>query len=75
MLRALALLPDSDVTTDVYEGDYMWWNNGVAERCVSRGGNWRNGAYAGVFCLYGRDSRGIVATGLGFRAAYIPEIR
>lgn len=36
MLRALALLPDSDVTTDVYEGDYMWWNNGVAERaCIA----------------------------------------
>ena len=75
MLRALALLPDSDVTTDVYEGDYMWWNNGVAERCVSRGGDWGDGAIAGVFCLHGNSSRGGVNTAVGFRAAYIPEIR
>ena len=75
MLRALALLPDSDVTTDVYEGDYMWWNNGVAERCVFRGGYWGSGAGAGVFCLNGLISRGYVGTHLGFRAAYIPEIR
>ena len=75
MLRALALLPDSDVTTDVYEGDYMWWNNGVAERCVYRGGGWGNGAYAGVFYLSGNNSRGGANTGIGFRAAYIPEIR
>ena len=75
MLRALALLPDSDVTTDVYEGDYMWWNNGVAERCVYRGGGWYDGAYAGVFSLYGINSRSGVGAGIGFRAAYIPEIR
>ena len=74
MLRALALLPDSDVTTDVYEGDYMWWNNGVAERCVCRGGAWGSGASAGVFYLDG-GSRGSVHTDVGFRAAYIPEIR
>lgn len=75
MLRALALLPDSDVTTDVYEGDYMWWNNGVAERCVYRGGNWRDGANAGVFYLSGINSRSTASTIIGFRAAYIPEIR
>lgn len=75
MLRALALLPDSDVTTDVYEGDYMWWNNGVAERCVCRGGGWNDGAGAGVFSLNGNNSRGGAGTGVGFRAAYIPEIR
>ena len=75
MLRALALLPDSDVTTDVYEGDYMWWNNGVAERCVFRGGNWGYGAIAGVFYLSGYSSRGFVGASIGFRAAYIPEIR
>ena len=75
MLRALALLPDSDVTTDVYEGDYMWWNNGVAERCVFRGGSWHSGAYAGVFYLNGSDSRSAAGANIGFRAAYIPEIR
>ena len=75
MLRALALLPDSDVTTDVYEGDYMWWNNGVAERCVFRGGHWSDGANAGVFALSGYNSRSSAYAGIGFRAAYIPEIR
>ena len=75
MLRALALLPDSDVTTDVYEGDYMWWNNGVAERCVIRGGYWGDGASAGVFSLGGSYSRSNADPYIGFRAAYIPEIR
>lgn len=40
-----------------------------------RGGAWYYGASAGVFSLYGSDSRGRVDTGIGFRAAYIPEIR
>ena len=75
MLRALALLPDSDVTTDVYEGDYMWWNNGVAERCVCRGGAWGHGSIAGVFSLNGYYSRSYASASFGFRAAYIPEIR
>ena len=53
----------------------MWWNNGVAERCVFRGGGWGSGADAGVFALGGNYSRGDAYTGIGFRAAYIPEIR
>ena len=40
-----------------------------------RGGNWNNGANAGVFYLSGDYSRGYARPGLGFRAAYIPEIR
>lgn len=53
----------------------MWWNNGVAGRCVFRGGYWGSGAGAGVFYLGGSYSRGAALTSLGFRAAYIPEIR
>ena len=53
----------------------MWWNNGVAERCVYRGGDWDSGAGAGVFYLGGGGSRSYVYTSIGFRAAYIPEIR
>ena len=49
--------------------EYMWWNNGVAERCVYRGGNWNNGANAGVFYLNGNNSRSNVNTNIGFRAA------
>ena len=40
-----------------------------------RGGNWNNGANAGVFYLNGANSRGNASTYIGFRAAYIPEIR
>ena len=40
-----------------------------------RGGRWGYGAAAGVFSLLGSGSRSIVSTSLGFRAAYIPEIR
>ena len=40
-----------------------------------RGGNWNNGANAGVFYLYGNNSRSLANTYIGFRAAYIPEIR
>ena len=57
-----------------YEGDYFWWNNGVAERCVYRGGSWNHGPLAGVFYLSGNNSRSNVNTYLGFRSAYIPEI-
>ena len=40
-----------------------------------RGGNWNNGANAGVFYLNGGGSRSLAHTHIGFRAAYIPEIR
>ncbi len=74
LLRSLALLPDEGAQEADYEGDYFWWNNGVAERCVFRGGGWSNGANAGVFCLNGNNSRSNSHTALGFRSAYIPEI-
>lgn len=74
LLRALALLPDQGSTESDYESDYFWWNNGVAERCVFRGGAWNNGASAGVFSLHGAYSRSYSDTSIGFRSAYIPEI-
>ena len=43
-------------------------------RCVIRGGNWNNGANAGVFYFYGSYSRAHVAWNVGFRSAYIPNI-
>ena len=74
LLRSLALLPDEGAEEADYEGDYFWWNNGVAERCVFRGGDWHDGTSAGVFYLNGDSSRSGVSTYLGFRSAYIPEI-
>ena len=74
LLRSLALLPDEGTTEASYEGDYYWLNNGVAERCVIRGGNWNSGASAGVFDFYGGYSRADVYWNVGFRSAYIPNI-
>lgn len=74
LLRSLALLPDEGATEADYEGDYYWLNNGVAERCVVRGGNWNSGANAGVFYFDGLDSRADVYWNVGFRSAYIPNI-
>lgn len=74
-LRALALLPDEGAAEADYEGDQMYLNNGVAERCVYRGGYYRDGAYAGVFSFHGANARSYSGAHLGFRSAYIPEIR
>ena len=74
LLRALALLPDDGAQVSDYEGDYVYWNHNVSERCVSRGGGWNNGAGAGVFSLSGGNDRSNTSGSLGFRSAYIPEI-
>lgn len=74
LLRSLALLPDTGKAEADYEGDLFYWNNGVAERCVFRGGYWNDGAGAGLFALYGSYARSSSDTTLGFRSAYIPEI-
>lgn len=74
LLRSLTLLPDEGAEEDDYEGDYFYWNNGVAERCVFRGGSWLHGTDAGVFILDGGYSRSGSSTGVGVRSAYIPEI-
>ena len=71
LLRSLALLPDEGAQEADYESDYFSWNNGVAERCVCRGGPWSDGAHAGVFSLHGPYSRSNVATYVGFRSAFI----
>lgn len=74
LLRSLALLPDEGAAESDYEGDYFWWNNGVAERCVYRGGAWSHGTSAGVFYLSGLDSRADSNSNIGFRSAFIPEV-
>ena len=74
LLRALALLPDEGAEASDYEGDYMYWHNGVAERCVYRGGSWTGGTNGGVFYISGHGSRSISGDGFGFRSAYIPEL-
>ena len=53
-----------------YEGTDYFWLDTDGERIVFRGGNWGNGANAGVFCFYGA-SRANVYWNVGFRSALV----
>jgi len=70
ILKALALFP---ADTGDHGGDYIYMRNN-GERLAYRGGNWSYGSAAGVFSLYGCYPRSGVATGIGFRSAFIPGI-
>lgn len=54
-----------------YESDEYFWIDNDGERCVDRGGAWAYGASAGVFSLYGPDSRSTSGANIGFRSAYV----
>lgn len=54
-----------------YESDEYFWIDNNAERCVSRGGNWDDGACAGVFYLNGNYSRSSSPSHIGFRSALV----
>ena len=54
-----------------YESEEYFWLDTDGERCVCRGGDWNNGASAGVFCLNGYGSRSSVDTSIGFRSALV----
>lgn len=53
LLQALAMLPDPALTGEgidtSYGNDLLYANNGAAERCLIRGGNWSRGEDRGVF--------------------------
>ena len=65
-LIELGLYPAPD-----YESEEYFWLDTDGGRCVFRGGNWSDGTYAGVFSLYGGDSRSNVDTNIGFRSALV----
>ena len=65
-LKDLGLYPADD-----YESDEYFWLDSNGERVIYRGGGWGNGSNAGVFSLYGYDSRGNAGTNIGFRAACV----
>ena len=75
LLQALAFLPDTELTGEGidanYGGDYFWANNAQAERCLSRGGGWSSGSYAGVFGSSLINPRSGVHGGIGGRVAFI----
>ena len=59
-----------DETDTAFDGDYLYFNNGEAERSFFCGGDWSYGANAGVFCSYGGSARSLSNTYIGFRSAY-----
>lgn len=65
-LKDLGLYP-----ADGYESDEYFWLDSDGERVIYRGGGWGDGVDAGVFALDGGNSRGSVATTVGFRAACV----
>lgn len=75
ILMSLALMPDTALTGDgvdaTYGNDYFWFNNGAEERCPIRGGNWGNGAIAGVFSLDLGNPRSSSSWSFGGRSAFV----
>ena len=74
LLRALALLPDSNSSEDDYGRAFLNCRNGAGERLVLRGGCWDHGVNAGIFSVYATDYRSSKFQSFGFRSAYIPNI-
>lgn len=70
LLQALGMLK-YDSTAGAYEGDWFYWNNGEAERCFIRGGDWSNGTRAGVFFSSGYYPRSSAYGSIGFRSAFV----
>lgn len=65
-LKDLGLYP-----ADGYESDEYFWLDSNGERVIFRGRSWHDGADAGVFSLYGGDSRGSALATIVFRAACV----
>lgn len=56
---------------DGYEGSDYFWLDTNGERCVARGGDWNDGAGAGVFDLDGNNARSDSDADFGFRPAFV----
>ena len=66
--KMLLLYPDEP--NGDYAGDYHWFNP-VGERLPFCGGDWNDGAYAGVFSLNLNNPRSAAYWGIGFRSAFV----
>lgn len=73
MLRALALFPDEEATSENYEGNIVFLVNGAAEQCVYRGGSWVDGESAGIFSIKS-NARAYAGESVGFRSAFVRNI-
>lgn len=65
LLKAIALCPP-----DIESNESYLFADSDGERLPYRGGDWSNGANAGVFALHLNNLRSNVYSGIGFRAAY-----
>ena len=66
ILKELAIIPHD---AGDYGGDYQYFNLS-GERCPSRGGNWGNGAYYGVWSAYIGYTRASAGDSIGLRPAF-----
>ena len=66
--KMLLLYPDEP--NGDYAGDYHWFNP-VGERLPLCGGDWNDGAAAGVFGLNLTDPRSAAGWLIGFRSAFV----
>ena len=66
--KMLLLYPDEP--NGDYAGDYHWFNP-VGERLPLCGGNWGDGAHAGVFYLHLNNPRSHAGWTVGFRSAFV----
>ena len=64
LLRVLGIMP-----LDGYDGEGAFYLRNYGERLPLRGGNWTNGANAGVCALNLNYARAISSDNVGFRAA------
>ena len=69
------MYPDANLTgtgiDTTYGEDQLYCNNSEAERSLIRGGNWNNGANAGVFYSNLNNHRSNANDNIGGRSAYI----
>jgi hypothetical protein len=70
LLQCLGLIPSPGSVSADY-GDDALWVSLLDERLPDRGGNWTNGASAGVFALNINDVRSNHSTYRGFRGAFV----
>ncbi|MGN1369748.1 MAG: SUMF1/EgtB/PvdO family nonheme iron enzyme [Aristaeellaceae bacterium] len=70
ILQALGVFK-YDTASGAYCTDYFYLRSYEAERAFCCGGNWSNGANAGVFYLSGGSSRSSAYSYIGFRSAFV----
>ena len=70
ILQALGFYRIDGLDAGALGGDYLYMNNGAAERSFSCGGDCNISSNAGVFCAYGGSTRSYSGTFISLRAAY-----